>query len=357
MSGGAMTEAMSNPMFQAGLATLASNTRSRQRGQGGRALMNGLGAFNQAQRFQMMKQQQDQQEKLQQMKMQQYQQELANQKARKEQFPGLMSSILSPKSPEEKTQAISSMLGLQPGLASSMLSSAMAVPKQSVFAEKLSLGGIDPSTSEGQKQVLELLNKSAVQVNVGMAKPLKASELKGYQDKNTGRPPAPGTTHEELIQGDYEVVTSKPTSESGRVAMSTQGIHIIDKIRGALIKNGELDRVAIGTIGVPGTKLNSWMTEAISSIVYLKTGAAATVGEIQAQMDIYKPRMWSSLEASGDQLARMEDFFRMTAEGSGAPSGSTAAPPALAPPEQEGPPDPAEQSRRVEEILKKYNIQ
>lgn len=334
-----LTGALGSPMFQAGLATLATNTGG-QRGQGGRSVMHGLTAFNQAQRFQAVQKQQ-------QAMIEKQKQAAAQEQARRQAMPQLMQDLLGAKTPEDKIKAAAGMLQYDPGMASGMLSQAFPDPaKQSAFAEKLDLAGIDPGTPEGQQDVRSLLMKPSVSVNVGTTKPLKASDLKNYQDKTTGKTPPPGSTQQDLIDGNYEVVTSKPTSESGRVAMARQGITRIDDIRKELIKNGELDRIALASMSVPGTKLNSLMTEAISSNVYLKTGAAATAGEIQAQMDIYKPRMWSSLETSGEMLSRLEEFFRLTAEGSGAPSGTT----------EQAVPSAEPTPQQLDEVLKKYGI-
>lgn len=292
-------QAFMNPMFMGGLSMLLGGLSGRRQQTPLADLSAGLGIASTMQGMQR------------QQALYRMQQEQLEAQQRKADMDAKAMQDLFSTDPKTREQA---MAYLAPGayIKSQLPETTKPTP---AMVEAAALPALPPEQAEYVRQARM---KPSVQVQVGMMKP---GELKQYQHKVTGKPPPADVTPQELLSGEYEIVTSKPTSEAGRVAMVRQGYSRIDDIRKEIInEDGTIDRKALASMYVPGSKIRSYFEEVVSNAVYLKTGAAATASEVQQQLDIYQPRVWSDAGTANSMLDRLKEFFEISAGQAGVPS-------------------------------------
>lgn len=120
------------------------------------------------------------------------------------------------------------------------------------------------------------------------------------------------------------------TNEAGRAQLVNSGLAAANKAQTLMLyPDGSVNTKNLTTMwsNIPGTEgalARSNMEEAVSSILYLKTGAAATPGEISQQLKIYMPRPWDSKATVQDKIQRFNNFM----SGIQAQTGRTSAAPA-----------------------------
>lgn len=237
---------VSSPMFQAGLASLASSYTPQ--GRGGGNIMYGLSAYNQAKQFNMMQSMQKQQLERERRQQEITEQRVARDTKAREEMPAVMEGILGAGgTPEAKNKALASMLKYKPELAAGMLSGAMQGEKKSAFREKIDLAGIDPTTPEGQKAVRGIIENSGTTVNVGVGPKAEPGTVV-VEDKNTpsGYRAVPVTgskvdvTRKEAVQGlktgrknvvNMLSLIKKHGSEMGTIVSGKEGQKVAGKMK------------------------------------------------------------------------------------------------------------------------------
>lgn len=320
-SGGGFASIMNNPFMQGGLAMMANNTGR----EGENGYMAGLGAFNRAQAYNNQQSMLGQQEERRQKEFGFRQKEQDRRDEALKAMPEVMRTMLDAETEDEMKDSIVMMSKHNPQMAMTMLNSEKkgetSMIKNFEFLQSLPDG-------KKKTEFKGLLMKAATQININ-DKALGAKDLKDYQHRITGETPKPGTTNKEIISGDYVVKTEKPINEAARRTMANQAIDAAMSIRSQIIdKDGELNRMSLAKLSIPGTELYSKFQEAIASNIYLKSGSEAPAGEVDRQIGIYKPRIWASSATAGDQLSRLIKFFEQTSLETGSPAAGTTDSPA-----------------------------
>ncbi len=124
-------------------------------------------------------------------------------------------------------------------------------------------------------------------------------------DLNKGVKPIPG--------GPVGKMTPE---QAGKAQLYASGLSSA-KTAQSLIVNQKTDKIDYNLIttmytnmpGTDGAMARSNMEDAVANVLYIKTGAAATPGEVQQQMVIYMPRPWDNEKTVRDKLDRFNLFM------------------------------------------------
>ena len=159
----------------------------------------------------------------------------------------------------------------------------------------------------------------------GMFSKPVGSEAKNFMHKETGQPPPPNMTYDELLApgSPYASVPEKQTVESaGKVATAKSGISAIQQARSLIVKeDGTVDRKivasmqripGVGIQGVPFTKgreLRSNYWNALDAKVRAMTGAAITKDEQPLYEMMFLPSPLDSDEHIKSKMDMLENFL------------------------------------------------
>lgn len=119
--------------------------------------------------------------------------------------------------------------------------------------------------------------------------------------------------------GSTKALTEKarqPTVEEKRATdLAQEGLNALKDYEKALFKNGQINRAAIitGDFSIEGRDLIQPLRTAIVNNIYLKTGAAATPGEIESQMAQYKPNVFDTEPQIRRKLDSLKSFLKTKA--------------------------------------------
>lgn len=299
-----------NPMLQFGMGMLGGNQGITGDAAFRNALRGGMGGVLRGQGMAANIARQRQQTELLQLQHMQAQRQMEQSRQLAAAAPQLSAAMMSG-DPEVQRQAYAGIASMSPQMLPKMMAAQFGrePTRESAFAEKLRLAGVDPDTPEGQAFVENYLKKPGISIT----QPPKPPTGYWYKD------PSDPTQGIERMKGFKE----SPEQAGKRAALSVgrdQAMVVKDALITADAQGKPIvdrDLILSMQTNIPwseGRQRRQELQDSLQAKLRAETGAAATPSELKDILDRYLPSMLDSDGSVVSKMNRLTEFFDRTLE-------------------------------------------